>query len=296
MEYLPKLGERRAVLKHPLIPEPFIIELPELDFSCSVSEQEIQERMAPVLEQLRWVPRSYEEAPAVSGSSATANVAGDRKRNQSQEHRMAPLAKEALDYLEAVAKQPFMSATERDKKIGTSTYKGNRLRDQLVKEALVQIHHVNTGKKGGVITLVEITDKGWEVVKAYEMDVKKPIGKGSFIHQFWQHKVKEWFIENRRECKVEIEQSVQGKAVDVGAEIEGKKVAVEIMIKGEEKELTNIVKDIETGWDEVIVCSENNEMADSLRGRLEEIFGDRYKDLVRFKELREFVSQAKDIG
>ena len=40
----------------------------------------------------------------------------------------------------------------------------------------------------------------------------------------------------------------------------------------------------------MIVCSENNEIADSLRGRLKEIFGDRYKGSVGFKELREFVS------
>ena len=96
MEYLPKLGDRRAILKHPLIPEPFVVEFPELDFDQYISKHEIQERMAPVFEGLRWVPRPREETKAISGGGAIASAQEKKRRNQSQEPRRAPLTKEAL--------------------------------------------------------------------------------------------------------------------------------------------------------------------------------------------------------
>jgi hypothetical protein len=195
-----------------------------------------------------------------------------------------------------IARQPFLAATERDRRLGLSIYKGSNLRAALSGKELIRIHQANTGKRGGLIQLVEITDKGWEVLEDFKVGVKKPQGKGSFIHRFWQHKVQRWFLESFPGCKAVIEHSVLGKAVDVGVKVEGKRVAVEILIKGEEKELTNVIRDLEVGRDEAVICCEDRETIQRLKGRIEEIFGDRYGEVVKFKELREFESGAKDIG
>ena len=147
---------------------------------------------------------------------------------------------------------------------------------------------VNLGKRGQLIALVEITSTGWDMLRTFKVDTRKPEGKGSFIHQFWQDRIKEWYLNQDPECKAEIEKSVYGKAVDVSVETKDKKIAVEILIKGEEKELTNIAKDIETGWDEVIVCCESKYEINSLSRRVKEIYGNRCDGLVNFRQLKEF--------
>jgi len=294
MEYLPKLGERRAVLKHPLIPEPFIIEVPELDFSRVVSEDEIKERMAPVIGHLKWVPRTRDETSASSTGGALAGlVAGAEVQEQRNHHKgkgLAPVAKEELDYMEAIARDPFIPATERDKRLGLTAYKGNKIRNDLCKRELVKMHQIQTGKRGKPIVLIEITTRGWQILESYKMNVQKPKGKGGFIHQFWQHKVQQWYQEHYPGCKPMIEQLIDGKAVDVGVEIDGKRVSVEILIQGEQKEQTNIHRDIAVGFDEVIICCEDQETIERLKKRLMDTFGDTYINRVRFKELKEFMA------
>lgn len=289
MEYLPKLGERRAVMKHPLVADPFIVELPELDFSQRISEQEIRERMAPILQSLRWVPRNVYEEP--NGQIAGGKSGAQRRKGQG----VASPPKEELDYLESIARNPFVPVTERDRKLGVSTYKGNKLRKDFCEKGLITIQHVDTGKRGAGITLIEISDKGSELLQRYQVNVKKPAGKGGLIHQFWQHQVQRWFLENYPGCKATIEQMVEGKAVDVGVEIEGRKVAAEIMIKGEEKELVNIVKDLEVGFDEVVIVCEDKETGRSLQRKIGETLGERYCRVVSIRQLKEFYKEEQKI-
>ncbi len=87
MEYLPKLGERRAVLKHPLLPDPFVAELPRLDFSRVVTEEEIRATMASILEQLRWVPRTHFEGASAGGGGGGWAGADESARAQDRERR-----------------------------------------------------------------------------------------------------------------------------------------------------------------------------------------------------------------
>lgn len=87
-----------------------------------------------------------------------------------------------------------------------------------------------------------------------------------------------------------IEQWIDGKGVDVGLEIDGKKVAVEIVIKQEEKQETNISRDVAVGFDEVVFYCEDQETLERLKKRLEESFGDTYINRVRFKLLKGFLA------
>lgn len=283
MEYLPKLGERRAVMKHPLIPDPFIVEIPELDFSQRISEQEIQERMAPILQSLRWVPRGVVEEANNDGADGRTGA----RRHKGQDVASPP--KGELDYLESIARNPFVPVTERDRKLGLTTYKGNKLRKDFCERGLIEIHHVDTGKKGG-ITLVEITSKGWEMLERYKVNVKKPAGKGGLVHSYWAHQLQKWFMENYPGCKATIEKMVDGKAVDVGVEIEKRKIAIEIMITGsEDNALVNIGKDLEVGFDEVVIVCQDEKIGRSLQKKILDTFGAKNSGLVSIRQLREFV-------
>ena len=309
MEYLPKLGERRAVLKHPLIPDPFIVELPELDFSQCVSEEEIRRTMAPILERLRWVPRTQSEGTSAGrggggwdGSNESARAQDRCKgRNQHEQQEQAPVSKdelrlgqrkrEALEYLDAIQKNPFPPATERDRLLGLSSYKGNLLRKVLSEKGLITVHQLSTGHVGNTMTLLEITNRGWEFLRDEGFKIHVPRGHGSWRHRYFQNKLQRWFLENYPGCKAEIEQQEIGnKAVDIGVEIGGRKIAVEVQIEGEEKELNNIVRDLEAGWDEVIICSQQKDTLERIKKRLKDAFGDEYDMVVSFKELREFLA------
>ena len=69
------------------------------------------------------------------------------------------------------------------------------------------------------------------------------------------------------------------------------------MIKGEEKELVNIVKDLEVGFDEVVIVCEDKETGRSLERKIGETFGGKYSSVVSIRQLKEFYLEgAKDIG
>jgi hypothetical protein len=268
-----------------------VIQIRELDFSRKVSREEIDKQTAALLQRLRWVPTQRPDGLHGDGPGEKKGVQG---RNG---HDGASPPKEELDYLESIARNPFFPVTERDQKQGLSTYKGNKLRKDLCDKGLIEIHQVNTGKRGGGITLVEITGKGWELLEKYKVNVKKPAGKGGLIHQFWQHQVQKWFLENYPGCEATVEQMVEGKAIDVGVEVNGRRVAIEIMIKGEEKEPRNIVKDLEVGFDEVVIVCEDKEKDRSLEKKIGETLGEKYVRVVSFRQTKEFYLEgAKESG
>ena len=80
-----------------------------------------------------------------------------------------------------------MPVTERDRKHEISGYMGNKLRGELEQEGLIRLHRVPTGMKGKVLTLTEVTDKGYALLDQYQVAVRKPTGNGGFCHKFWQH-------------------------------------------------------------------------------------------------------------
>ncbi len=62
-----------------------------------------------------------------------------------------------------------------------------------------------------------------------------------------------------------------------------------LLKQSEEKEQTNVIRDIAVGFEEVIFCCEDQETIDRLKRRLEELFGDAYINKVKFRLLREFL-------
>ena len=94
---------------------------------------------------------------------------------------------------------------------------------------------------------------------------------------------------------VEIEQWLNGKSVDVGVIWEEKKVAVEVALENMEKEISNFVKDLETGWDKVIFAVLSDRELNRLKNQIAKRFGSKSleDDKVGFMKLSTFLETKK---
>ena len=182
--------------------------------------------------------------------------------------------------------------TERDKRLGISGWKGNNLRERLIKKDVIEKVLINTGKRGGIITLVKMTANGRAIAESLGMRANGQKGKGSFPHQFWAHVIKTHY-EKTGEAKPSIENDSLGKAADVLLEMGDRKIAVEIAIH--DNESFNVSKDMGVGFDEVWVCTETEETMEKIRESLRKNIGSEILEKVRFRLLTEFYERSANI-
>lgn len=291
-EALPKLKPRQAVVHYTGYPDSaFLIQVPELNFNERISDEELNHSMAPFLANLDWMPNPSVIKEEQESSVRSDNIplpllpAGD---NKSAKLIASPVTKEETDYLIAVVKNPFVAVTQLDRYCGMSLYKGHQLRDKLASREYIKAHKIKTGKKGNPVTVLEITQSGWQYLESIKAKVEKYQGIGGFIHCYWQNKIKEWYECKYKTCKALIEDKSSGKAVDIGVHFSDKKTAVEVLIHGEEKEISNIIKDLEH-YDVVMCCAEDWEALNSLKERVKKEVDKDKQESVWFKVLRDFV-------
>ena len=187
---------------------------------------------------------------------------------------------------------PFLPITLLVKEAGISSRVANEIRDQLktYQEGLIREHYAPTGAQGRNYTLTEITNAGYRVLDALEVRYEKPRGDGSYVHRFYQHLVYEWAV--RQGYPARIEDEVDGKRVDVNVSWDNRRVAVEIVIEGLEKELRNLAKDLDRGFQQVVFCAATAATLDELRRKIESELGPEMLqgDTVRFVQVKDFLS------
>jgi hypothetical protein len=198
------------------------------------------------------------------------------------------ITKAAIDYLIDIAKRPFVAATKRDSGLGLSVWKGNDIRAELDRAGFVQAVKVNTGTRGGMVQLQEITEAGWDFLDELRVNVHRPRGRGGLEHKFWAWHACKWF--EKQGYKAEIEKFLSGKNVDIGVEKDGCLLAVELLITGEAKEIVNIAKDIEAGYGEVILCCKSEKEIKSLRERVLAELGREMAAKVSYRLLSSFLA------
>jgi len=304
---------RVAAVRHPGYPDPFLVHVPEWTVAPASADrvQQVVDETRNRLVGMKTV--SEPEAAGVQAELPTEPVEPDRGPRRGNQDLGAPrrdsgagepvhpfnLCKRDLDYLQLVAETPFLAVTARDARYKLSAWMGNQVRRNLRDLNLVKAHRVNTGVRGKMITLLEVTERGYQVLDGLQVKTVRPKGNGGFIHRYWQHIIHTWAVE--RGYPAEIEQALQRKRVDVGIEWDEKKCAVEVVIKGLDKEVSNFVKDIEDGWDQVVFCAETQKTLDTLKKMIEEevekggLGGDgdghgKVDGRVAFMRLKEFIS------
>jgi hypothetical protein len=207
------------------------------------------------------------------------------------------LSKDALMWLLDLMERPFMQTTLRDRLLSYSGWRAKKVRDELEGLGYVKRHEIATGRRGGQLALEEITEEGYALLAEIQVAVKRPRGKGGYVHKFWQHKVAEWARQNYEGARVRIEDDPGAhKSVDVAVylarPVEGdeRAVAFEVLVEGEGKELSNVAKDMEAGFDEVVICVERMEIAERLRGKVRDLLGPEISRRVKFHLLAQFLA------
>ena len=217
-----------------------------------------------------------------------AQLTGNGRRSR----RKPMVPKGLIDYMEAVVKNPFVTATERDALLGLTAYMGNQRRKELNDREMARLHRVSLGRRGKNIVLVELLPQAYGVLRQHDVTANPPRGIGSFIHRFRQHSVAA-FMESTYGARCVIEDSSTGKSVDVSAELDGlggKRVAIEICISNSggnaiDKEIRNIWRD--QGYDEVWVTAENEETLGRIRAKAHVELEEEEITKVRWKLLSE---------
>jgi excisionase family DNA binding protein len=283
--FIPEMPRRAAILHFMGWKRPFLINIPELSFK-RLDRDFVNEFAKRKAAELSYTP--YEE----NGTEIRETKAEPEPK---EKHVNAPgvsLLKEEMDYLESIIREPFLPVTERDKRLGISGWKGNKLRERLIRKDVIEKELINTGKRGGIITLVKTTINGGAIAESLGMRANGQKGKGSFTHQFWAHVIKT-FYERTGEAKPSIEDDSLGKAADLLLDFGNRKVAVEIAIH--DNECSNVSKDLEVGFGEVWVCTETEEMMEKVKRSLAEKIGSEILGKVRFRLLNEFIKRSANI-
>lgn len=282
MEFLPEIPARCALMRHPNVAKPFLVRIPDLNLEHIMTEEQLNEIMAPILASLKWKPRPNEPL---------YDAAPNNKSRSPNKKEPPLLVLDESDYLIDIAKTPWEPATERDKRLKLSGYKGDALRSKLTQRGMVEANKIATGKRGGQVSLLEVMQEGWAYLRSIKSGIEPPPGKGGFLHKYYQHKVQEMLV-SAVALDVRIEDASTGKSVDVSAEINGQRVAYEILVTGIEKEKSNIVKDV-SGYDRVVMLVSDDRQLEELQEWIDSELDSNLRDKVEVSTIVEFLFQKR---
>ena len=209
---------------------PFPVKMPDYPIQKDVSDEEIAERMNPILKELN-----------------LQVVKCNKKKNLSFKKTVG-LSEEGLQMLNDILYKPFLPLTERTRNLkGISKRKADKVKRELIQLGLIEEVIAPGGGKGGQVKLLKITDKGASYLRIG--NPYKGMGEGGFLHRYWQNVVKDYF--KQKGYKVKIGEKLRNKIVDVGVlSPEGKRIAYEITL--DLKNLfINIREDLRNEYDEV---------------------------------------------
>ena len=273
------LPPRVALVHHPDIPKPFLVRLPDLQFRQLTAEQLTEHRryslqVLGLADEVLPRERGLTEPPSSQPVADTGMASEEPSTEHSPVSELAttptataePLSNDTQAYLVDIARDPFLEATQRDRRLGHSGWKGNRVRAELVERGLVRLVRVNTYRRGGAFTACEVTQQGRGLLQ----EIKVPYrvrGKGGFVHRYWQHIIQAWLRGQGHHAEIEVRSPGGEKQVDVGATVDGSRVAFEVVVVGLDKEQSNLTKDREDGWDRVVFCCDRTSTIRSLQRR-----------------------------
>lgn len=248
VRYMMQMPDRYVVCRTKHCPKTFLGHVGEITLPVA-TQQEVAERLEETQHVLDSLLETESDQPSLFSVMPT-----DEQAETLFGHYK--LTKADLDYLEFLCQKPhlLLPIGDLDKLDSLSEYKANLIRQRLIDTGpgLIRIHHIPTGKRGGPLSVVEITDAGYHLLAKLGVKCESPGCHGNAQHTFWQYACHRWTIKKGFPSK--IEQWLNNKSVDVGVEWDDKKAAIEIVFGDMEKELTNLIKDFEAGWDQIIFC------------------------------------------
>ena len=179
---------------------------------------------------------------------------GGSKPSQTGEKEEKTKEEAALEALLAdIVRFPYSPAQDRYGRLGWNFYKGNKVRDRMVKDGCIQVRTIK--RPDGMVKVFELTEEGKDRVERMGLKVERTWRKGGLEHGYWVNEMAG--VLKMQGFAVKVEKGLgKGKSVDLEAQKNGKKMAVEVET-GKSDALCNIRKDLDAGYDRIlVVCLE----------------------------------------
>ena len=174
------LPPRVVLVHHPSVPKPFLVRIPELRFR-ELTPDGLAEHRRRSRETLGL---SREPEPRETGPVAL--LAPPDTDPPSQEI----LTHDQERYLAALTRDPMLSATARDKRLGISTRQGTAWRKQFRDLGLITEHTVRAKRRGRPIKIFALTTNASEYLTRRKVDFAPMQGNGGPVHQWWQYVIR----------------------------------------------------------------------------------------------------------
>ena len=234
-QYAHSLQRQQAILKIGGS-DPFPITI--RDFSIArdknVDPKDLEERMQR-LPELPFAPRS---------DRMRTWLAGEKEKTKG-------LSAEEERFLSSLFDRPTLGVTERYAHLGLTRYRGNRIKDRLIKEGFLKPLEVYPGR-GGTITLLQPLEKTYTHLKSKGRKVKLR-GRGNVPHLFWTEQAARAMERQFPTCPVEQEAKVGDHWIDVLVRSDIL-LGIEIVMSPEISQLESIGKALKEVGRLIVAC------------------------------------------
>ena len=281
-EFAQKLGTGEAVIQIGNS-DPVPVKLDNYELEKTVSEDELRSVQSEKWHGLSHEPREITPqfevyvAPGRSDELDEPDIIDDPTEIE--------ISNEANRMLEDIVENPFKPLTERYDRF-SSSYKGNKAKDELVENGVVIERHVRTAS--GKRKLLEFTENGRDYVEdGLDLDTEHE-GRGGIIHRYWQHRIKELLEESGWDYP-----AIEMYDADVYNNFGSFELVIEVAMGNNQREIDHVKQHLETGFDVIWVVCRNEEIRDGLKQRLEK--EESLDDRIAFRLFRDFYGDV-DLG
>lgn len=264
-QYVGELQTGWAIAKYPIQPSPFLIKIPLVTINKgTVTDEFLKERFLGYSAQSRVIP------PQQAMNSVIPPIPAEDKREFLTDGK--PSEAEIQLLMDVVA-CPTSGVVERYRRLGLSIRKGNSIKENLIHKHLAEEKSMPIGK--GAIKYLQITQQGWKVFGELGNDVRMNFSQklGGPEHRYWVDKIAD---ELKGEgFDVEKESTLRGKTTaDLVARKNGRSFAIEVET-GKSNEPRNMEKNLEAGFDLIIVVGTSEKEREKLLEELKRKAGER---------------------
>jgi DNA-binding MarR family transcriptional regulator len=194
-------------------------------------------------------------------------VKGEREedRERQEKEQGEGLIGNEREFLIDIGRFPVSGVTTRYSRMGLSRHQGNELQKSLILKGFITFRQVSSLK--GRLKVLVLTDKGKDAIK--DVKIEKVFNKNaSWEHEYWKYRIGMHYRKRGYDATFEYRIG-EGKSVDVVAEKNGKKIAIEIET-GKSDYIYNIKKNLEYGFDDIIVAALDKGIKDKILPELKE--------------------------
>lgn len=213
--------------------------------AAAASEAVCAQTAQAFLRDVTVLPQSPEPAQASGqnrGERATARSESAQPVSEgSQPGAPTPLEDPALRVLIAAARRVPPPLTHIYQNAGLSRKQGRQAVQGLCQRGLVREHRFSTGRRGGRLSLLELTEAGWQAASQRGVRQPRPLTRGGWAHDVIAGALVA--IGRRTGWRVDCEQPLGGGRVDVVWQgSDGRRIAYQIGLSDPQREAETLAR------------------------------------------------------